>query len=192
MGYFYVCEQKPENSPYDKHRYCVRYGPAAASELAHFDHVRAFVRLPTRWAILTLTTTASSFAFAPRSRPHALPLRSPFVSPQARLLKTPGLPILTASSCQDNSMLDTSPVWPSLGTTPSPEMHITVYWTISPLSVRSLSTRSTCFRALYLRGTRCEIRPQPMFGWGLAGGVSRPHLKGRDPDPHKVGIKLSE
>ena len=87
--------------------------------------------------VLTLTTR---HAFtAPRSRPHALPLKSLFVSPQARLLKTPGSPILTASSCQDNSIRDTSPVGPSLGTTPSPEMHITVYRTISPLSVRSIS-----------------------------------------------------
>jgi len=61
------------------------------------------------------------------------------VSPRVRLLKTPGSPIPTASSCQDNSIRHTSPVGPSLGTTPSPEMHITVYRTISPLSVRSLS-----------------------------------------------------
>jgi len=115
-------------------------------ESASFNHVTAFVRLPTR-RLITLATTASSFAFTiQRSHPHTPPPKPPFVSPQARLLKTPGSPILTASSCQDNSIRDTSPVGPSLRTTPSPEMHITVYRTISPL-FRTFSI-SLCLRLL--------------------------------------------
>ena len=46
-----------------------------------------------------------------------LPLKSPLVSPQARLLKTPSSPTLTNSSCQENSIRDATSVGPALGTT---------------------------------------------------------------------------
>jgi len=43
--------------------------------------------------------------------------KSPLVAPQTLLLTPRGSPTLAASSCQDNSICDTSPVGPSLGAT---------------------------------------------------------------------------
>jgi len=79
--------------------------------------------------------------------PHPLPvtLKSPLVSPQT-LLPTPrGLPTLPASSCQDNSVRDASPLEPSLGT------HIRrsrIFWIVglvfSLVSPSSQNSRSPC------------------------------------------------
>ena len=45
------------------------------------------------------------------------PSSFPFASPQNRLPTIPGLPLLALTGCEDNSVRDTSPVEPSLGTT---------------------------------------------------------------------------
>ena len=67
-----------------------------------------------------------------------LSLKSPFVSPQARLLKTPGSPILSASSCQENSVRDASSVGPRSGPVDHipPRSHLTVFRIFLPSFVR--------------------------------------------------------
>ena len=96
----------------------VSYETAVASERSTFDHVTASARLQTRHVQPPLPAPLAPLArLASIPRPLPLTLKSPPVSPQV-LLPTPrGSPTLTASSCQDNSIRDASPVEPSLGTT---------------------------------------------------------------------------
>jgi len=84
-------------------------------ERSTFDHVTASPRLQTRYVQPPPLAPLARLASIPRPLP--LTLKSPLVSPQALLPTLRGSPTLTASSCQDNSIRDASPVEPSLGTT---------------------------------------------------------------------------